>query len=77
MNIQLEKLKLIEWLAGVNDQITIEKIKFLKNNPGIKEDWWNVISEPERISIEKGLNDIEQGKTTPHKEIRKKYEKWL
>jgi len=28
-------------------------------------------------SIERALKDIEDGKVTPHKEVMKKYKKWL
>ena len=28
-------------------------------------------------SIERGLKDINDGKTTPHSEVRKKYTQWL
>jgi hypothetical protein len=76
MNIQSEKLKLIEWLVALQDKAIIEKIKFLRENPNAA-DWWDTISEAEKESIDRGLKDIENGKTTPHSEIRKKYEKWL
>jgi hypothetical protein len=77
MSLQSDKLKLIEWLAGINDEAIIEKISLLKNNPKISSDWWNLISEAKKKSIMRGLRDIERGKTISHKEVRKKYEKWL
>ena len=77
MNIQVEKLSLIEWLIGLKDQAIIEKIKFLKNNPTISSDWWETISEAEKNSIDRGLKDIENGRVSPHSEVRKKYAKWL
>ncbi len=77
MNIQAEKLKLIEWLAGLTDATLIEKIKFLKENPAAKTDWWEEISEAEKLAIDKGLADAEKGNLTSHEETRKRYEKWL
>ncbi|RHU30707.1 MULTISPECIES: hypothetical protein [Parabacteroides] len=40
-------------------------------------EWWNEISEQDQQAIEKGLSDIEAGRTIPHSEMRKRYKKWL
>lgn len=77
IKLQTEKLKLIEWLLGIKDHALIEKIKFLKHNPSPSKDWWDIISETEKQSIERGLTDIKNGQVTPHSEVRKKYAKWL
>lgn len=77
MNIQAEKLKLIEWLAGLTDQTLIERIKFLKENQLNQTDWWEEISKTEKDAIDQGLEDADNGKVTPHQEVRKRYEKWL
>lgn len=77
MNIQTEKLKLIEWLAGVTDQTLIERIKFLKETQSTKTDWWEEISEAEKAAINQGLEDAQNGRVTAHEEARKRYEKWL
>lgn len=77
MNIQTEKLNIIEWLVRLQDQTMIEKIKFLISNPTLSTNWWDTISEAEKISIDRGLTDIENGKVTPHSKVRKNYEKWL
>lgn len=40
-------------------------------------DWWFSISEKERESINAGLQDLANGRTIPHEQVRKLYEKWL
>ena len=77
MNIQAEKLKLIEWLAGLKDQTLIERIKLLKEAPSPKEDWWEELSQTEMDAIDQGLADAQSGKVTNHQEVRKRYDKWL
>lgn len=77
MNIQAEKLKLIEWLAGLTDQTLIERIKLLKETQSTKADWWEEISQAERDAIDQGMHDADNGKVTMHEEVRKRYEKWL
>lgn len=75
LNIQNKKLELIQWLSTIEDSSIIEKIMELRNQESI--DWWNSISENEKQSIEKGLEDAEAGKLNPHTDARKLYEKWL
>ena len=75
MNIQTEKLKLIEWIARIQDSKTLEKlISFHKE---YETDWWDEISEFEKKEIEIGLKDIEEGRTVDHSEVRTLYEKHL
>lgn len=77
MNIQAEKLKLIEWMAGLTDQTLIERIKFLKENQLSTADWWEEISQAEKDAVDEGLADAQNGKVMAHEDVRKRYEKWL
>lgn len=42
-----------------------------------QKDWWDDVGDEAKASIEKGLKDAAAGKVTPHKEVMKKYKKWL
>jgi predicted transcriptional regulator len=42
-----------------------------------EKDWWDEASKETKISIEKGLHDTKAGKVTLHKDVMKKYKKWL
>jgi predicted transcriptional regulator len=75
LNIQNKKLELIQWLSTIEDSSIIDKIMDLRKRE--TEDWWLSISEDEKQSIEKGLEDAETGKLNPHSSARKLYEKWL
>ena len=77
MNTHAEKLDIIQWIAGLDDNSVLLKLKKMKDQSIKKLDWWDTISKEERQSIEKGLEDSKNGRTTPHSEVRKKYEKWL
>ena len=74
MDIQSEKLGLIQWLAQLTDESMIARIRALQNE---KVDWWHRISDEEKAEIEEGLLQADRGDVTPHSEILKKYEKWL
>jgi predicted transcriptional regulator len=75
-NLEKEKLEIIKWVTGLKDNTAIEKLRMLRENPR-KSDWWNEISQEEKMAIDKGLADIKAGRVKPHKEAKKLYEKWL
>jgi hypothetical protein len=41
------------------------------------KDWWNSISENEKQSIEKALQDADAGKLNSHSKAKQLYDKWL
>ena len=73
MEQEVIKLELIEWLAKLEDKETIEYLKLIKDSWSSGHDWWNDLCDDERASIERGINDIEKGRTTPHEVVKKKY----
>lgn len=75
MDIQAEKLRLIQWLAGLNDARTITEFITLKKSK--EADWWDQISAEERTEIEEGLSQADKGEVIPHNEVMAKYRKWL
>ena len=74
-NLQNIKIELIQWLTTLEDSSLIQKILDLRKSQ--TKDWWSEISEAEKISIEKGISDADNGKLNSHSEARKIYEKWL
>lgn len=75
VNLQNKKIELIQWLSTLNDQSLIEKLMKLRKKE--KTEWWNEISTAEKKSIEKGIQDANNGKLTSHSNVKKVYEKWL
>ena len=77
MNIQTEKLGLIEWLSTLNDISIIEKLKSIKEDYSKSKDWWDTLNKEEIESIDRGLKDLDNGKIHSHETARKVYEKYL
>lgn len=77
MNIQTEKLTLIEWISQLKDPDMIEKLKQMRAENMNSEDWWDHLKEEELASIRRGLKDIEEGRVHSHETARKLYEKYL
>jgi len=75
MDIQTDKLRLIQWLAGLTDPGTIKEFVTLKKSKEV--DWWDEISDEERGEIEKGLAQANRGEVIPHEEVIAKFKKWL
>ena len=74
MDIQAEKLQLIEWLARLNNSATLKQFIDLKN--GVEKDWWDQLSSEEKEEIEEGLAQADRGEVESHKEVMAKYKKW-
>jgi hypothetical protein len=78
MNLSAEKLDIIQRICEIQDNDLIDLIKSIITVPNVsKSDWWSQITQEEMASINRGLDDLQQGKIQSHDQIRKKYEKWL
>lgn len=74
MNLQSEKLQLIEWLARLNNTTTLKRFIALKKEE--EKDWWDELGTDEKAEIEEGLSQADRGEVVPHKEPMAKYKKW-
>ena len=59
------KLELIEWLSKLDDHETIAYLKVVKDSKSGNHDWWDDLTEEQKQGIERGLKDIDQGRTIP------------
>jgi hypothetical protein len=75
-NVEKEKLEIIKWVTGLKDRDAIEKLRMLRDSPK-KLDWWNEVTDEEKIAIDRGIEDIKAGRVKPHKDAKKLYAKWL
>ncbi|MDZ7741014.1 MAG: hypothetical protein U5Q03_04510 [Bacteroidota bacterium] len=67
------KLELIEWLTKLDDNETIEYLKIVKDSKSNDNDWWDDLSDIQKQGIERGLNDIKNGRTISHDEVKSRY----
>ena len=77
MNIQTEKLRLIEWISRIEDISIISKIRKIKEDYTGPEDWFKELTQEEIDSINRGLKDIEEGRVHSHESVREIYGKYL
>ncbi len=76
LTIETKKIELIQWLSTTEDLNIIDKVLDLMISER-KKDWWVNTSNSERISIEKGISDADNGKLNAHAKAREIYGKWL
>jgi len=66
------KLELIEWLTKLDDDETIQYLKIVKDSKEEHSDYWDDLTDEQKLGIQRGLNDIDQGKVFPHDEVKRK-----
>jgi len=67
------KLELIEWLTHLDDDDTITYLKIVKDSSETGSDWWQDLTDEQKDGIERGLQDIDAGRVTPHDQVKDKY----
>jgi hypothetical protein len=75
MDIQAEKLALIQWLAGINDSQVISRFRALRRTS--EEATPETLGPAEKEAISQGLASVKAGKTKSDEEVsrltREKY----
>ncbi len=70
MDTTARKLDIIQWLIQLNDEKILSKIQALQEED---IDFWNELSEPQRLEIKKGLAELDAGQTHDYESIVAKY----
>ena len=66
MDIQAEKLDLIQWLAGINEDRIIKQFILLKKTN--EEATFSPLTQEEKLAIDKGLESIKAGRSVSPEE---------
>jgi predicted transcriptional regulator len=48
-------------------------LKIVKDSISGKQDWWNDLTEQQKLGIQRGLKDIDEGRIVSHSDVKKKY----
>ncbi len=75
MNITVTKLELAKRLLDTDDKNIINHIKVVFTTQN--EIWWKELPDEIKSSLEKSIKQADSGQTIPHKEVMKRYKKWL
>jgi deoxyribodipyrimidine photolyase len=75
MNVQAEKIKLAKTILNTDSEIILQQVKAVLNS--YKTDLWDEIPDEIKESVNKARKQLKTGEGKPHKEVMKKYKKWL
>jgi len=67
------KLELIQWLANLEDDETIDYLKVVKDSNETQKDWWHNLTDEQKSGIARGLKDVDEGRVYTHNDIIIKY----
>ncbi len=76
MNLDSVKVELARYILETEDKAVIKNFKAVMDTAS-QDNWWDELPDEIKISVEKGLEQAERGEGIPHKEVMKKYNKWL
>jgi len=71
MNIQAEKLKLVQAVLNINDINLIKEIEDLLISR--EHDWFDDLSEDQQQSVLTGLEQLERGEGIPHSVVAARF----
>ncbi|SEB17644.1 hypothetical protein [Pedobacter hartonius] len=71
MNIQAEKLNVLQQIINSDDVNLIKDIKSLINNR--KMDWFDRLSKSQQNNVTEGLNQLDSGNFFSHKKAKKRF----
>jgi predicted transcriptional regulator len=74
MDLQAEKLSIVQIILNTDDKTVIMEIKALLANR--KKDWFAELTEGQQKDILEGLAEADRGETFSHSEVVKLFEKW-
>jgi hypothetical protein len=72
MNTEATRLKIIHWVAQIDDENLLNKIESL-----IESSNWNKLSYSDRQAIEEGLSQLNEGASVSYTDVRKEIETLL
>ena len=64
--LESRKLHLIERLAATKNEIIIQQLEVLLLQ---EEDWWDELTEAQKQSLQRGLDDARNGRVHPFEEV--------
>ncbi|MGB3778364.1 MAG: hypothetical protein WA960_08385 [Tunicatimonas sp.] len=75
MNIEAQKVRLIERIVQVDDPSVIDQINAILEQD--ENDFYDELTDEQKASVQRGLAQVTSGETIPHAEVSKIYQRWL
>lgn len=73
MGVETIKIEVAQRILNLQDEEVLMKIQTLLNS---EKDWYNDLTEDDKASLQKGIEQADRGELIPHDEVMKAFEKW-
>ena len=74
MNTEAVRLRLINWISQLEDEILLKKIESFRIG---QKNGWDDLSFEDQQAIEDGLNQLNEGKSVSYNDVRNEIESLL
>jgi hypothetical protein len=71
MNLQAEKLSVLQQIINSDDAALIKDIKSLISNRDL--DWFDSLNKSQQADVLEGLDQLDNGKSFSHKDAKKRF----
>lgn len=71
MNTLELKTKLHSLIESIDNTIFLQQVKYYLEEFISGENWYENLTEAQKVSIQKGIEEAKEGKGTPHAEVQK------
>lgn len=71
MNIQAEKLSILQQIINTDDVSLIKEIKSLLTNKDL--DWFDGLSKTQKADVMEGISQLDKGDVFTHEEAKKRF----
>lgn len=75
MSLSEKKLDIIQWVSQIQDSDVIDELQAYQQH--LSQSQNGFVSKDEEIAIQKGLDDLNNGRMHPHSDALAIYGKWL
>ncbi len=70
MDIRTSKIELVKMILNIDNSAFIQKLTDFINSE--KKDFWNELSPSQQIEIQKGIEELDNGKRVSYEDVLKK-----
>ena len=72
MDIQAEKLELMQAILNIEDIGLIKKVKKLLSKPAESHDWFDDLTEQQQQAVDEAIAELDRGEGIPHEEVMRR-----
>ena len=72
MDIQAEKLELVQAILNIEDIGLIKKMKKLISKPAESHDWFDDLTEKQQKAVDEAIAELDRGEGIPHEDVMRR-----